>query len=252
MPHLVDEAPSAIPPDVASKLGYYVYAYVNPLDRSIFYVGKGKGQRAFSHLRDDTKTRKTTIIKQIRSAGKFPQIEILSHGLKTAEAAFRIEAAVIDALGLPTLSNRVRGWQSVRMGRTPISELIALYRKRPIRIREPAILIRINQLYHPKMTATELYDATRGIWKVGLRKNQAKYAFAVFQGIVREVYEIKQWFPAGSTFTSRDFREFGSSDRSEFVGQLAPRGIRRRYVNRFVGYLFQPGSQNPIAYVNVN
>jgi len=32
-----------IPADVARKLGYYVYVYVNPLDGQIFYVGKVKG-----------------------------------------------------------------------------------------------------------------------------------------------------------------------------------------------------------------
>jgi uncharacterized protein len=252
MPLIHAEAPSAIPSDVAPKLGYYVYAYVNPLDQSIFYVGKGKGQRALSHLQDGAMSRKTAIIKQIRKAGKSPQIEIIAHGLKTAEAALRIEAAVIDALELPTLSNRIRGWQSVRMGRTPISELVALYRRKPIKIRVPAIVIRINQLYHPKMTAAELYDATRGIWKVGSRKDKVKYAFAVFQGIIREVYEIKHWFPAGSTFTSRDFREFQSSDRWEFVGRVAVKHIRRRYVDRFVGDLFKQGNQNPIAYVNID
>jgi hypothetical protein len=32
-----------LPPDVARKLGYYVYLYINPLDGRIFYVGKGRG-----------------------------------------------------------------------------------------------------------------------------------------------------------------------------------------------------------------
>ena len=39
-----------IAPAVARKLGYYVYLYVNPIDESIFYVGKGKGGRALAHL----------------------------------------------------------------------------------------------------------------------------------------------------------------------------------------------------------
>ena len=50
------------------------------------------------------------------------------------------------------------------------------------------------------MNETELYDATRGIWKVGEERVKAKYAFAVFEGVIREVYEISQWLHAGSTF----------------------------------------------------
>lgn len=244
------EAPSSIPSDVAAKLGYYVYAFVNPIDGRMFYVGKGKRQRALDHFKDGVQSPKRVTLEQIRNAGRKPRIDILAHGLKTAAAALRVEAAVIDALGLPTLANRVRGWQSVRLGRRPLDEVIALYRKKPIEIREPAILIRINRLYRPSMTPTELYDATRGIWTVGDQRERARFAFAVFQDVIREVYEIKQWFPAGSTLNSRDFREFPLSDRWEFVGRLAAGHIRRRYVGRFLGS-FQQGSQNPIKYVNV-
>ncbi len=193
-----------IPADVARKLGYYVYVYVNPLDGQIFYVGKGKGRRVLSHLEDRSETRKLAAIKQIRAAGRQPRLEILAHGLRGADTALQVEAAVIDALGLPFLTNQVRGWRSSRYGRTPVGELIALYRRRPVRIQEPSILIRITELYRPQMTASELYDATRASWKLGQKRQLARYAFAVFEGVVREVYEITQWFQAGSTFNSRD------------------------------------------------
>jgi hypothetical protein len=68
------------------------------------------------------------------------------------------------------------------------------------------------------MTPVELYDATRGIWKVGKqRREQADYAFAVYEGIVREVYRIKTWLPAGSTFSTRDPRGVKRRGRWEFV-----------------------------------
>jgi hypothetical protein len=39
-----------IPADVARKLKYYVYLYVHPETREVFYVGKGKGRRVAAHL----------------------------------------------------------------------------------------------------------------------------------------------------------------------------------------------------------
>jgi uncharacterized protein len=196
-------------------------------------------------------TRKLATIKQIRAVGKQPQLEILAHGLRSADAALQVEAAVIDALGLPFLTNQVRGWRSSRYGRTPLGELIALYRRRPVRIQEPSILIRITELYRPQMAATELYDATRGIWKLGPKRERAKYAFAVFEGVVREVYEITQWFRAGSTFSSRDPHGVRSPNRWEFVGRVATEGVRRRYINRDVSSYFKQGNQNPISYVKI-
>ena len=32
-----------------SKLGYYVYALINPINNKPFYIGKGKENRVFSH-----------------------------------------------------------------------------------------------------------------------------------------------------------------------------------------------------------
>ena len=99
-----------IPSDIARKLGYYVYAYVNPLDNRIFYVGKGKGRRVLHHLAERAESEKIAAIKRIRAAGKQPRIEILAHGLRDAKTALQVEAAVIDALGMAFLTNQVRGW----------------------------------------------------------------------------------------------------------------------------------------------
>lgn len=240
-----------IPRDVVRRLGYYVYAYVNPLDGKIFYVGKGRGQRILSHLADRADNRKVATLKQILAAGKQPRLEILAHGLGSKERALQVEAAVIDALGLLSLTNQVRGWRSSRYGRTPLEELIAHYRRRPVRIQEPSILIRITELYRPQMTASELYDATRASWKVGEKRQRAKYAFAVFEGIVREVYEIKEWLEAGSTFNSRDPHGVRSPNRWEFVGRVAPERVRRRYINRDVSGYFKQGARYPISYVKI-
>jgi hypothetical protein len=222
------------------------------LDRSIFYVGKGKGRRALAHLEDPERKSINRTIRAIRAAGGEPQIEILAHALPSAEVALQVEAAVIDALGIAGLANEVRGWRGAKFGRAPLSELVAQYTRKRALIREPAILIRVNQLYHYGMSAAELYDATRSAWVVGDRREVAQLAIAVFEGVVREVYRITQWLPAGSTFNSRwSGKAFRRDGRWEFVGVLASEKVRLRYVNKYVGHLFTQGAQNPISYVNL-
>ncbi|HYL45891.1 MAG TPA: hypothetical protein VEU52_02595 [Candidatus Limnocylindrales bacterium] len=244
------ELSQTIPSDVVRRLGYYVYAYVNPLNGQIFYVGKGKGRRVLSHLSDRTESRKVETVKQIRAAGKQPQLEILAHGLRNADIALQVEAAVIDALGRRFLTNQVRGWHSSNYGRAPLEDLIALYRRRPVQITEPSILIRISELYRPGMSDAEMYDATRGDWVIGPKRERAKYAMSVYAGVVREVYAIAGWFPAGTTFMSRRDR-LGLPGRWEFVGRPAPKRVRLRYVNRDVSGYFKQGNQNPITYVKI-
>jgi len=225
--------------------------YVNPIDGKVFYVGKGKNGRALAHLRADERKAIAKVIRRIRSAGSEPQIEILAHNLGTAEMALKVEAAAIDLLGVPNLANHVRG-HGTAYGRLPLQEAVAHYTKRPANVREPAILIRINKLYRYGMSDVELYDATRSAWKLGPRRAHAQYAFAVYEGVVREVYRITGWFPAWSTFNVRHGGRSGRRPgRFEFVGTLAEPDIRRRYVNRYVGHLFAKGMQNPISYVNM-
>lgn len=237
-------------PSVVEKLGYYVYLYINPLNSSVFYVGKGKGNRVFDHLKDESESQKASTLREIRANGKEPRIEILVHGLPDEETAYRIEAAVIDVIGVDHLANSVRGWRSGYYGRMDVEQLVSLYEREKAKIEEPAILIRINQLYRYGMSGVELYDATRGIWRVGENRKKAKYAFAVYEGIVREVYKIEQWFPAGATFSTRNPSGLDNPDRWEFVGKLAESKIREKYLLKSVEDYFSQNSQNPITYAN--
>ena len=96
------------------------------------------------------------------------------------------------------------------------------------------------------MSAQELLEATRGIWKLGKRREKAKIAMAVYQGIVREVYRIKKWFPAGNlTYQTRADKDFKNSGRWEFDGEVAE-DLRGQYLHKSVG----KSGQNPIRYVN--
>jgi len=231
-----------IPPSVASKLRYYVYVYVDPSDESVFYVGKGKGSRAIAHM-DTSKVR--------RSKAK-PRIDILVHGLPDEKTAFAVESAAIDLIGIGSLANTVGGHGGRLFGRMPLDQLVAHYTKRKVQIEVPAILIRINKLYRYGMSLAELYDATRSAWKLGPKKERAEYAFAVYDGVVREVYKITGWFPGGTTFAAQNQgKRRRRPDRWEFVGTLAEDKIRRRHLDTYVGHLFPAGAQNPISYANV-
>lgn len=241
-----------IPYEVAEQLGYYVYAYVHPDDRKIFYVGKGVGQRAISHLSQEAETRKVQTIRSLAAAGKKPIIEILAHGLRDEETALRIECAVIDVLGLESLTNLVRGHGSNEIGRLPLDEIKARYGAVEVDIEDPVILIRVNRLYRPGLTDEELLEITRGIWKVGPRRAAARFALAVFQGVVREVFEIGSWHSAGTTaYRTRSFTPEQCAGRWEFTGRVAEAAVRDRYKGKRVSRYLSEHSQNPIAYVGI-
>lgn len=240
-----------IRPEVAERLGYYVYLYVDPRDEKPFYVGKGQRTRALSHLSEEAESRKCARLAELRATGLDPRIDILAHDLRDEETAFRIEAAVIDLFGLDVLTNEVRGCHSLQLGRIPLAELTVYYAAKPVTVEVPALLIRINRLYRHNMTAEELYEATRGVWRVGPRCRNARYAFAVFEGLVREVYAIESWHPAATTpYVTRDATRLTTNGRREFLGQIADASVRDAYVGRSVAAQFPQGLQNPVVYVN--
>ena len=243
---------SHLPPGVAEHLGHYVYVYVDPRSGEPFYVGKGVGERVLSHFGDDRDCPKKRILSELRDAGISPTLEILSHGLRDEEIAFRIEAAVIDVLGLGSLANEVRGWRSLQTGRMSLDDLAVFYAAKPVTIDDPVILIRINKLYRRGISPLELLEATRGIWKVGPRREGARYAFAVFDGLVREVYEISSWHPALTlAYQTRDLTQRDAGGRWEFDGVVANEQVRTKYRNKSVHQYFTRGHQSPTVYVNM-
>ncbi len=247
-PHL-----RSLKPGMAEALGHYVYLYVDPRDGKVFYIGKGKGERCLDHLYEDDDHPKVKRIKEIFAAGLEPRIEMLAHGLRTEKEAYNIEAAAIGLLGLANLTNRVVGKDSLRFGRKGLTELEGYYAAKPVNITNPVILIRVNQLYRHGMPAAELYDITRGVWVLSAeRASKMKYVFAVYEGVVREVYEPEKWMPALTTKypTRTDLVPDDANGRIEFIGQVADESIRRKYLLGDVAAYTKVSLQAPCLYIN--
>lgn len=238
------------PPEVTEQLGHYVYIYLDPDTDVPFYIGKGVGNRIFAHLGESAESEKGTKIQELHDQGKTPKIELLRYGMSESEAAL-IEASVIDFIGTENLTNEVRGYHSRSYGRISAEEILTTFTAQPVKITHKVMLITINRLYRSDMSSQELYEATRGIWKAGRRRARADYAFAVYRGIVREVYRIDRWHLAGTlTYGTRDDSDFEGSGRWEFEGAVA-QDIREIYVGNSIRDYLGKSNQNPIRYVNI-
>ena len=242
--------------EFAETLGHYVYVYVDPRNNKPFYIGKGQGNRALGHLQDanDPNHEKAKKLKEIRDAGKTPDIYLLRYGLTDTEAR-TVEVAAIDLIGLAKLTNKVRG-AGKGLGIMRWQELSEIAGAKPIQMTNepPVILININQNYRSDISDKALYEATRGIWKTRIdRARNVKYAIAVYQGIAKAVYEPREWAKAGTWADEYETRRREDIDpayddklrkRIEFKGDCAPPEICKKYVGKFVG----KHKQNPIHY----
>lgn len=244
------------------EIGSYVYVYSDPNTHAPFYIGKGKGNRCFSHLKmaEDgsvEENEKIARIKEIAARGQEPLIEILVHGVDD-ETALKVEAATIDLIGKENLCNRQKGHGAGVCGRINVDDLEARYNPHPLskeEIDENVIMIRVNQTFRYGMKPWELYDVTRCAWKVNLETaKRVDYAFSVYNGIVLEVYKVLEWLPGHSTMNSfflgtEQGHMEARKNRYEFVGRIAEPEVREKYKDKDVSGLFPKGNQNSFKYI---
>lgn len=86
---------------------YYVYKLIDPRNNKPFYVGEGKGNRAWSHSTFKSgcnNPHKDRIISKIQSLGLEVIVEIVKQGLTKEESVFH-EELLIEEIGLENLSN---------------------------------------------------------------------------------------------------------------------------------------------------
>lgn len=81
---------------------FYVYELIDPRKNQPFYVGKGKGRRAATHLWEIPETRnvyKENIIASIRADGLEPEIKYVADNIIDESIAYNIEASLIKRYG---------------------------------------------------------------------------------------------------------------------------------------------------------
>jgi uncharacterized protein len=241
---MAETKPESFPPGVAARLKTYVYRLIDPRNGETFYVGKGQGDRVFSHVRADVEgdelDNKLKRIREIRLAGFDVAHVIHRHGIDD-RTAFEIEAALIDAY--PGLTNAVGGAGSNDFGAMHAKEIIRRYSTEPAVFRHKAVLISVNR----SATESSLYEATRYAWKISRTKaGKAEVILATRQGLIVGAFVADAWLEATSTnFPGRD----SLPGRSGFVGREAPDAMRLMYVGKSVPEEYRKrGAANPIKY----
>ncbi|MBI3836002.1 MAG: hypothetical protein HY287_16875 [Planctomycetes bacterium] len=240
------QSTDSFPADVIQKLKWYVYRLIDPRNGETFYVGKGKGNRVFSHVRaehgieGDDRDNKMKRIHEIRLADFEVGHVIHRHGMDEV-TAFEVESALIDAY--PGLTNNWGGVGGNEYGAMHAKEIIRRYVAEPALFRHKALLISVNR----SAAETSLYDATRYAWKISRSKaKKADVILATLQGLIVGAFVADDWLEATSAnFSGRD----DVPGRFGFVGREASAEIKQLYVGKRVPDEFRkPGAANPIKY----
>src|SRR5262249_29874796 len=155
-----------------------------PRNGETFYVGKGRGNRVFAHIRDeqglegDELGNKLRRVREIRLAGFEVAHVIHRHGLDDV-TAFEVEAALLDAY--PGLTNVAGGTDSGDRGAMHAEEIIQRYSAEPANFQHRALLISVNR----SAAETSLYETTRYAWKISRRRaEKAEVILATLQGLI--------------------------------------------------------------------
>ena len=242
----MNELGESFPSDVARKLKTYVYRLIDPRNGETFYIGKGRRDRVFSHIRaeqnldGDELDNKIRRIREIRLAGFEVAHVIHRHGMDD-EIAFEVEAALIDAY--PGLTNIVGGAGSNDYGAMHAKEIIRRYSADPAVFLHKALLISVNR----SAPGTSLYEATRYAWKISKSKaKQVEVILPTVQGLIVGAFVADDWLEAtAANFPGRE----EVSGRLGFVGREASAEIRVLYVGKRVPDAYRKrGAANPIKY----
>lgn len=233
--------------EVQDHLNYYVYRLIDPRNGETFYVGKGKGNRVFTHVKgeldaeEDVLTEKLQRIREIRLDGFEVAHVIHRHGMDEA-TALEVEAALIDAY--PEATNLASGRASDGRGLMHSKQIIERYEAKEAIFKHRVLLITVNR----SLTQKSIYDAVRYAWKLSRKKaEKAEFVLAVQQGLIIGVFVADKWLEA----TTKNFPDTSADrpGRLGFYGHEAPEEIANLYLRKRVpDVMRKQGAANPIGY----
>lgn len=251
-------------PNVCKELEFYVYRLIDPRNGETFYVGKGKDNRVFQHVKtavqydkdidgaeaQDDFSLKYAKIREIHRAG-LDVIHVIHRHHMTHAVAHEVEGALIDAY--PGLSNIQGGHGNNEYGVMNAFQIEKKYNAPFAEFDEDdkCLIISINR----SVSQNSIYDAVRLAWRLDVKRaKQAKYILAVEKGLIVGVLVAHRWHPA----TKEHFPEL-SDDREGrygFVGELLNEDseiIHQRILNKYLRKRLpdnyrKRGASNPIKY----
>lgn len=261
----------SFPAGVGENLKFYVYRLIDPRNGETFYIGKGKGDRLFQHVKatqasdvtndsdleseaeetpEDNESLKVKRINDIRRANLEVIHIVHRHGIENAKTAYEVEAALIDVYA--GLANISTGHHSNDRGPMHAQEIADKYALPEVEFgTDRLILININSADHN--SDQELLDRVRYAWRISMNRAQhAQYVLAVIHGIVRGVFVPEKWLPATAEhFPPPRFSE-PASPRLGFHGRKASEEIWNHYVGNRGKRLpeHMRHGQNPVRYHN--
>jgi hypothetical protein len=262
---------TSFPNEIHDILGYYVYKLIDPRNGQVFYVGRGKGDRIFQHLRNELSEEsyldeindeeanieipmKKQTIRDIRNEGLNVIHIIHRHGL-TFELSKEVEASLLDDYS--GVTNIQGGYGSIERGPMNVQQIINKYQMPVVRFDEEDRIMLINIKSSIK-TNISIYDATRYAWKVNSKNaNKADFIISHSSGVILEVFKLDKsigWMPA----INSNFQNFPFPDWPERKSFQKDNSISEDMTNRFVGHKLPDNyknqalnGRNPIKYINI-
>ena len=258
----IRKKPSKFSPETIKSIGCYVYILVDPRGNVPFYVGKGTGNRVYSHVNSVLKNGPTagdpkevyidSILK--RSTDNEVIHYIVRYGL-TSEHALLIESVLIDVFNHKlninlnssgTLTNIYGGFYSDN-GCIKAEDLNNMMnsKKAVFDKHKKYLAININSLPTGPNAPAMIYQKVRWCWVLDpKRANQADYILATHHGVIVGVYKLDQngWQPVTPN-QSTSVRYYFDQDTTVDLSKERNSLIGCRLSNK------PRGAQNPVWYV---